>query len=51
MSAPREYRFREAVMGFFEFPTANAARLIPRGLQPVEPRHGLGVLGVTVFDP
>ncbi|HVP13990.1 MAG TPA: acetoacetate decarboxylase family protein, partial [Terriglobales bacterium] len=50
MSAPREYRFREAVMGFFEFPTANAARLIPRGLQPVEPRHGLGVLGVTAFD-
>ncbi len=46
----REYHYREAVMGFFEFPTTNAARLIPRGLQPVEPRHGLGVLGVTAFE-
>ncbi len=49
-AAPREYAYREAVMGFFEFPTTNAIRLIPRGLQPVEPRHGLGVLGVTAFD-
>ena len=46
----REYHFRDALMGFFEFPTTNAMQLIPKGLQPVEPRHGLGVLGVTAFE-
>jgi len=48
--APHVYRFRDAVNGFFEFPTENARAILPPGLQPVEPHHGQSVLAVTAFD-
>ena len=47
---PTLYRYRDAVNGFFEFATENARAILPPGLQPVEPRHGLSVLAVTAFE-
>ena len=44
------YRFSNSVVGFFEFPTENAVRILPSFLQPVEPHHGQSVLGVMAFD-
>lgn len=44
------YKYREAINGFFEIPTENAKAILPHGLQPVEPHHGLSVLTVTAFD-
>lgn len=44
------YGYRDAVSGFFEFPTENARRLIPAHLQPVEVHHGTSVLSVTAFE-
>lgn len=49
MSVTR-YGYRDAISGFFEFPTENARRILPRGMEPVEPHHGTSVLSVTVFD-
>ncbi len=45
-----QYHFRTAIGGFFEIPTANAIRILPKHLQPVEPHHGLSVLSVMAFD-
>jgi hypothetical protein len=44
------YRYRSAIGGFFEFPTENARRLLPRHLEPVEPHHGVSVFNMTAFD-
>lgn len=44
------YRFSTAVNAFFEMPTDNARRLLPRHLQPLELHHGSGVFAVTAFD-
>jgi hypothetical protein len=44
------YGYRDAISGFFEFPTDNARRILPRGIEPVEPHHGTSILSVTVFD-
>jgi hypothetical protein len=44
------YGYRDAISGFFEFPTENARRILPRGIEPVEPHHGTSILAVTVFD-
>ena len=44
------YGYRDAISGFFEFPTDNARRILPRGFEPVEPHHGTSILAVTVFD-
>lgn len=44
------YGFREAINGFFEFPTENARRILPPHLEPVEPHHGTSVLAMTAFD-
>jgi len=44
------YGFRDAISGFFEFPTENARRVLPRGFEPVEVHHGTSILAVTVFD-
>jgi hypothetical protein len=44
------YGYRHAINGFFEFPTENARRVLPRGIEPVEVHHGSSVLAVTVFD-
>lgn len=43
------YGYRNAINGFFEFPTENARRVLPRGIEPVEVHHGSSVLAVTVF--
>ena len=45
-----QYHFRTAIGGFFEIPTENAVRILPRFLQPVEPHHGQSVLSVMAFD-
>ena len=45
-----QYRFRDAIGGFFEFPTENARALLPTDLQPIEPHHGSSVLSVMAFD-
>jgi hypothetical protein len=44
------YGYRDAISGFFEFPTDNARRVLPRGFEPVEPHHGTSVFAVTIFD-
>jgi hypothetical protein len=44
------YGYRDAISGFFEFPTENARRVLPRGFEPVEVHHGSSILAVTVFD-
>ena len=44
------YGYRNAINGFFEFPSENARRILPRGIEPVEVHHGTSVLAVTVFD-
>ncbi|HYV98266.1 MAG TPA: acetoacetate decarboxylase family protein [Gemmatimonadaceae bacterium] len=44
------YHFRHAIGGFFEFPTANAQKILPPFLQPIEPHHGQSVLSVMAFD-
>jgi hypothetical protein len=44
------YGYRDAVSGFFEFPTDNARRVLPRGFEPFEVHHGSSILAVTVFD-
>ena len=44
------YGYRDAVSGFFEFPTDNARRVLPRGFEPVEAHHGVSIFAVTIFD-
>ena len=46
----RRYLYRDAINGFFEFPTENARAILPHGLQPVEPHHGMSILTVTAFE-
>ncbi len=43
------YGYANAINGFFEFPTENARRVLPSGIEPVEVHHGSSVLAVTVF--
>ena len=50
MSGITRYGYRDAINGFFEFPTDNARRILPKGIEPIEPHHGTSVLAVTVFD-
>jgi hypothetical protein len=45
-----QYHYRDAIGGFFEFPTDNARALLPQDLQPIEPHHGSSVLSVMAFD-
>ena len=44
------YSFRNAINGFFEFPTDNARRILPSHLEPVELHHGTSILAMTAFD-
>jgi hypothetical protein len=44
------YGYRDAISGFFEFPTDNARRVLPKGLEPFELHHGTSIFSVTVFD-
>ena len=45
-----KYGYRDAISGFFEFPTDNARRVLPRGFEPFELHHGSSILAVTIFD-
>jgi hypothetical protein len=44
------YHFRHAVSAFFEMSREAAKRALPAHLEPMEVKHGLGVLAVTAFD-
>jgi hypothetical protein len=44
------YGYRDAISGFFEFPTENARRILPGHLEPVEPHHGVSIFSMTCFD-
>jgi hypothetical protein len=44
------YGYRDAISGFFEFPTENARRILPPHLEPVEPHHATSIISVTCFD-
>lgn len=44
------YGYSNAVSGFFEFPTENARRILPRHLEPAELHHGTSIFSMTVFD-
>jgi len=43
------YGFRHCVGGFFEMPTADARKLLPRHLQPLEMQHERSILALTAF--
>lgn len=43
------YGFRHCVGAFFEMPTADARRLLPRHLQPLEMQHQRSILALTAF--
>ena len=44
------YGYRDAISGFFEFPTENARRILPAHLEPVELHHGSSIFSMTAFD-
>ena len=44
------YGYRDAISGFFEFPTENARRILPPHLEPVELHHGTSIFSMTAFD-
>ncbi|HET7295255.1 MAG TPA: hypothetical protein VFM88_22745 [Vicinamibacteria bacterium] len=44
------YGYRNAISGFFEFPTENARRILPGHLEPVEVHHGTSIFAMTAFD-
>jgi len=44
------YGYKNAISGFFEFPTDNAKRILPSHLEPVEVHHGTSIFSMTVFD-
>jgi hypothetical protein len=44
------YQFKNAVSAFFEMSRDAAKRALPSHLEPMEVKHGLGVLAVTAFD-
>ncbi len=50
MPSLTRYGYRDAISGFFEFPTENARRILPRHLEPAELHHGSSIFSMTVFD-
>ena len=44
------YGYKNAISGFFEFPTDNARRILPGHLEPVEVHHGTSIFAMTAFD-
>jgi hypothetical protein len=44
------YGYKNAISGFFEFPTDNARRILPRHLEPAELHHGSSIFSMTAFD-
>ena len=50
MSQLTRYGYSNAISGFFEFPTENARRILPRHLEPAELHHGSSIFAMTAFD-
>ena len=50
MSQLTRYGYKNAISGFFEFPTENARRILPRHLEPAELHHGSSIFSMTAFD-
>jgi Acetoacetate decarboxylase (ADC) len=50
LSGLTRYGYSNAISGFFEFPTDNARRILPRHLEPAELHHGSSIFSMTVFD-
>jgi hypothetical protein len=44
------YGYKNAISGFFEFPTENARRILPAHLEPAELHHGSSIFSMTAFD-
>jgi len=44
-----KYHFSQAVSAFFEMDQQAAKACLPGHLEPMEPRHGLGIFAVTAF--
>ena len=44
------YGYKNVIGGFFEFPTENARRILPRHLEPVELHHGSSIFSMMAFD-
>jgi hypothetical protein len=44
------YGYANAISGFFEFPTDNARRILPKYLEPAELHHGSSIFSMTAFD-
>jgi hypothetical protein len=44
------YGYAHAISGFFEFPTDNARRILPKHLEPAELHHGSSIFSMTAFD-
>ena len=44
------YGFAQAVAAFFEMPTADARKLLPPHLQPLEVQHTRSILAITAFE-
>jgi hypothetical protein len=44
------YGFAQAVAAFFEMPTADARKLLPTHLQPLEVQHTRSILAITAFE-
>lgn len=44
------YGFSHAVAAFFEMPTADARKLLPQHLQPMEVQHTRSILAITAFE-
>jgi hypothetical protein len=50
MQGLTRYGYKNAISGFFEFPTENARRILPRHLEPAELHHGTSIFSMTAFD-
>jgi hypothetical protein len=50
LSGLTRYGYANAISGFFEFPTDNARRILPKHLEPAELHHGSSIFSMTAFD-
>ncbi|MGY8797948.1 MAG: hypothetical protein ACKVG4_04105 [Longimicrobiales bacterium] len=44
------YGFKNCVGGFFEMPTSDARKLLPKHLEPLEMQHERSILALTCFE-
>jgi hypothetical protein len=44
------YGFKNCVGGFFEMPTSDARKLLPKHLEPMEMQHERSILALTCFE-